>query len=105
MKLYTKNEIVNKHGQYIAYWSKQDGNNEYEKYKNFIKHWPVSNIEHVIPDGNGNMITCLVDTKKGEDGHSLVCFNNLYETILSTEDCYGSDIESVTESLEDHNII
>ena len=36
MKTYRKDEIVNKHGQYIAYWSKQPGNTELEKYYPYI---------------------------------------------------------------------
>lgn len=35
MKTYRRDEIINKHGQYIAYWSKQKGNTELEKFLNF----------------------------------------------------------------------
>jgi glycosidase len=105
MKTFTINEIKNKHGQFIAYWSKQPGSTELEKYKNFIKIWDThsnkksSKTEFVITDNDGNDITCFVDKEEGPNGHILVCFNNLGETILNTDDCYSNDEHSIKESL------
>jgi hypothetical protein len=108
MKTFRRDEIENKHGQYIAYWSKQNGNTELEKYKKFIQKWNIDSksklttTEHVVKDNNGNDITCYISQEEGPDGHALVCFNNLGETILNTNDCYSNDIDSIIESLSDY---
>jgi len=47
MKTYRHDEIENKHGQYIAYWSKQKGNTELEKYKNFISNMRKVNFQNL----------------------------------------------------------
>ena len=108
MVTFRRDEIENKHGQYIAYWSKQPGNTELEKYKSFKKKWEIgsnttsSSTEYHTPDNNGNDITCFVDKEEGPDGHILVCFNNLGETILNTNDCYADDQYAIEESLSDY---
>ena len=104
MRLYKKEEIINKHGQYIVYWSNQQGNTELEKFRNLKKVTNNDSTEYIIPDKTGNDIVCIVDNRKGPDGHILVCFNNLGETILNTDDCYGNDRLDVIESLEDNKI-
>lgn len=101
--MYRKDQIVNKHGQYIAYWSKQNGNTELEKFRNF--NGLSNSTEFIIPDKQGNNITCIVDNDKGPEGHILVCFNSLGETILNTDNCYSNDKYSVEESLQDYNLI
>lgn len=108
MITYRRDEIENKHGQYIAYWAKQPGNTELEKYRNFKSAFErLSNIssnttEYIIQDNNGDDITCIVDNEEGPNGHILVCFNNLGETILNTDDCYTNDEYNVIESLSDY---
>ena len=47
----------------------------------------------------------IVDNDKGSEGHMLVCFNHLGETILNTDNCYSNDIFYIEESLQDYNII
>jgi hypothetical protein len=102
MRTYRRDEIENKHGQYIAYWSKQPGNTELEKYKNFIQG--MFYTEHIVKDNNGNDITCYVDNEEGPDGYILVCFNNLGETILNTN-CYGNEQSDILEELDDNGIL
>jgi hypothetical protein len=109
MITYRFNEIENKHGQYIAYWSKQPGNTELEKYKNFIQsmyHKDIKSIytEHILQDNNGNDITCYVDNEEGDEGYILVCFNNLGETILNTH-CYGNEQVDILEVLDSDGIL
>jgi len=101
MITYTRNEIENKHGQYIAYWSKQKGNTELEKYRNFDS----TGIEFIIPDKNGLDMTCIVSPEEGPEGYYLVCFNNLGETIFQTEDCYNADKTSIVDCLYDYDIL
>ena len=103
MITYTRNEIENKHGQYIAYWSKQKGNTELEKFRNFIKGG--SGIEFTIPDKQGLDMTCIVSQDEGPEGYYLVCFNNLGETIFQTEDCYNADKTSIVDCLYDYDIL
>jgi hypothetical protein len=108
MKTFRRDEIENKHGQFIAYWAKQPGNTELEKYKNFNKLWEIgmnitsSITEHIIQDNNGSDITCFVSNQEGPDGYILVCFNNLGETILNTTDCCNNDQYGIIESLQDY---
>jgi hypothetical protein len=101
MKAYRRDEIENKHGQYIAYWSKQKGNTELEKYRNFDS----TGIEFIIPDKNGLDMTCIVSPDEGPEGYYLVCFNNLGETIFQTEDCYNADKTSIVDCLYDYEIL
>jgi len=103
MITYRRDEIENKHGQYIAYWSKQKGNTELEKYKNFISNQTFN--EFIIKDKNGLDMTCIVDTEEGPNGFILVCFNQLGETIYQTEECFGVDQVDILETLQSYNII
>jgi hypothetical protein len=105
MKLYSRNEIVNKHGQPIYYWSKQKGNTELEKYKNFIGFTNNKFNEFIIKDKNNLDMTCIVNTNQGPEGYYLVCFNHLGETIFQTEDCYNPDKTSIIDCLFDNNIL
>jgi hypothetical protein len=111
MRTYRFNEIENKHGQAIYYWSKRPGNTELEQYKNFKQEleqndWlGATTTELTVQDNNGNDITCFVDNESGPDGHVLVCFNTLGETILHTDDCYDTDQFYVIESLSDYGKI
>ena len=105
---YTRDEIENKHGQYIAYWSKQKGNTELEKYRNFIASEKVFNgngIEFIIPDKQGLDMTCIVDLDESPQGYALVCFNHLGETFFQTEDCFSPDKASIVECLQDYDIL
>jgi hypothetical protein len=101
--MYRRDQIINKHGQYIGYWSKQRGNTEFEKFQNF--NGLPNNTQFIIPDKQGNNITCIVDNVKILDGHMLVCFNHLGETILNTENCYSNSIYDVEEMLKDYNLL
>lgn len=98
---YRFDEIENKHGQYIAYWSKQKGNTELEKFRNFDS----TGIEFIIPDKAGLDMTCIVSQEEGPEGYGLVCFNHLGETIFQTEDCYNADKTSVVDCLYDYEIL
>ena len=101
MITYRRDEITNKHGQYIAYWSKQKGNTELEKYRNFSK----DGTEYIIPDKQGLDMTCIVDPSEGPEGFCLVCFNSLGETIFQTEDCYGTEKDDVTDTLYNYDVL
>lgn len=106
MKTFTFDEIQNKHGQPIYYWSKQPGNTELEKYKNFITAMGQTlGTEFIIPDKAGLDMTCIVDVEEGPEGYSLICFNHLGETIFQTEDCYNPDRDSVIDCLYDYKIL
>lgn len=103
MKTYRKDEIVNKHGQYIAYWSKQPGNTELEKYRRIDQDTTEYNQ---FVDKNGMTLTCFVSNQPAsDDGHILLCFNHLGETILNTDSCYDNHEECVDELLSHYNII
>ena len=102
MKTYRKDEIVNKHGQYIAYWSKQPGNTELEKYRRIDRDTTEYNQ---FVDKVGMTLTCFVSNQQSsEDGHILVCFNHLGETILNTNDCQDNHEDCVDELLSLYNI-
>ena len=107
MKTYRKDEIVNKHGQPIYYWSKQPGNTELEKYRNFKIAMGDNSTEigYIIKGKNSDDITCLVDKEIGPNGYTLLCFNDLGETILNIDDCYANDKVGVIDSLYDYNIL
>lgn len=110
MRTYSRSEIENKHGVYIAYWSKQPGSTELEKWKNFnnlpaLKGENSKYIEFVIPDKQGNDINCFLYDEEGPNGYLLTCFNSLGETILDTDDCYHNDRNNVLESLKDYGIL
>jgi hypothetical protein len=98
MITYKREEIKNKHGQYIAYWSKQKGNTEIESLEILDQI-----IELVVTDRQGLDIICSVD-KGGTDGHYLICFNDLGESIFQ-EDCYGIDKDSIIDTLNDYDVI
>ena len=100
-KIYKLDEIENKHGQYIADFSRENGNTELEKYRNFDS----TGIEFIIPDKQGLDMTCIVDLDEGPQGYALVCFNNLGETIFQTEDCYNPDKTSVVDCLYDYEVL
>jgi hypothetical protein len=101
MITYRKDEILNKHGVYIAYWSKQKGNTELEKFKNFQS----GDTEYIIKDKNGNDIICMVNPTEGPEGHILVAFNHLGETIINTDDCQANDEWCVKQCLKDYKLI
>jgi len=105
MITYRRDEIENKHGQYIAYWSKQNGNTELEKFRNFRSNWKTESTEFIIPDKQGLDMTCIVDLEEGTEGYYLICFNNLGETIFQTEDCYNPDKTSIIDCLYDYDIL
>lgn len=68
MQTYRRDEIKNKHGQAIYYWSKQPGNTELEKYTNFKIAMGDNSKEivYIVKGKNGDDITCLVDKKEGQ---------------------------------------
>lgn len=106
MKAYKREEIENKHGVYIPYWSKQPGSTEFEKWKNFNNLPNSKYIEFVIPDKHGNDMNCFIYNEEGPNGcYLLTCFNSLGETILDTDDCYHNDRNNVLESLKDYGIL
>lgn len=102
-QLYNRNQIINKHNQFIAYWSKQPGNTEFEKFKNLN----LSNMDNYnLCDKNGNNVICFISSLKAglEDGYNIVCFNHLGETILNSNDCCENSKYGVQESLNDYMI-
>ncbi len=106
MKTYRKDEIVNKHGQYIAYYSLAPGNTELEKFKNSPLINSIAYTEHILEDDNGDRLTCMVTTKKYKGYHSLTCFNSLGETIFNEEQaCQKNSIEEVEQCLADNDLI
>lgn len=100
---FTRDQIVNKHGQPIYHWSKQSGNTELEKFTNYNKSYKT--IQYIIKDKQGNDVIAIVDTEKSINGYSLHCFNHLEENILTIDDCHSNDVYGVEQSLEDYDLI
>ena len=77
MKTFKFEEIINKHGQYIVYFSGQPGNTEMEKYKNFLGKKTFKEFEGSTIDGK--LIKVIVE--KG----AFTVFNELEEKIADYE--------------------
>ena len=111
MRLFTKEELFNKHGKGIMHFSNANGNTELEKYKNsFVRSG--TDIEYTI-QGKNELLTCIVrynQTSHGgeDDGYYALVFNSLGELILdSFPGCmlYDETIDSVKEFLGDEDLI
>lgn len=108
MQTYKKSEIVNKHNQYIVYFSKQPGNNELEQCINFNKGMAsvgVKCVQYNLKDSNGSDIYCVVGYDLNNAGVEV--FNSLKEKIYQSEDgdLYDESEDAVIELLTDMNII
>jgi hypothetical protein len=90
MKTYSRGEIKNSHGVYIADFSREKGATELDKFRNFN---PLLSKEYNI-----NNKICIVSLEETDDGYYLVCFNSLGECILNTI-CYGNSKEDIKEYL------
>lgn len=84
--LYSRNEIMNKHGKPIYYFSRSAGNTELEKFKNsyiFNKDSKEYNIQ-----SKNDTLTCIVDYNDSEHeencGYFMKVFNSLGELIEDT---------------------
>lgn len=98
MKLYRRDEIVNKHGKYIAYFSKSSGRTDLEKLKNsFIYN---ENMKEYIIKGKNEMLTCIVNSS-----HGMRVFNSLDELIEDVQDLQDGSKESVEQALFDLDLL
>lgn len=84
--LFGRNEIMNKHGKPIYYFSRSAGNTELEKFKNssiFNGDSKEYNIQ-----GKNDTLTCIVDYNDSEHeencGYFMKVFNSLGELIEDT---------------------
>jgi hypothetical protein len=112
MRLFTKEELFNKHGKGIMYFSNAKGNTELEKYKNsFVRSG--TDIEYTI-QGKNELLTCIVrynqTSNGGEgDGYYALVFNSLGEFILDGYDdeyiLEDETIGAVEAYLEDEGLI
>ena len=98
--LHRRTEIINRPGNPIYLFSKSNGSNELEKFKNSMFY--DSNIEYKIK-GKNDLLTCIV-VKDGSRDYLMV-FNSLGELIEYNLDLYDDSKESVEESLYDRNLI
>ncbi len=110
MKTYSRGEIVNKHGKFIAYFSKSTGSNDLEKFKNsFIYN---QNIKEYVVKVKNDVLSCFVeynlDTHRENCGYFMKVFNSLGELIEDTfpgYSLYDDSQESVEEVLTDLNLL
>ena len=106
MKLYNRNEIINKFGKPIYYFSNSIGNTDLEKFKNsFIFN---SNITEYKIESDTNMLSCFVDYNESEHsencGYFMKVFNETGEMVEDTFPSYelmDNSKESVEEVLSD----
>lgn len=97
MKLYAFNEIQNKHGQPIYYFSKQSGNTELEKCINFMNQMGTNFIQFDSPTINSGDISCIVIP----DSDCQV-FNNIGEKVGQFEIDYTPNmIHDMYDDLND----
>jgi hypothetical protein len=86
IQLYARNEIKNKHGKAIYYFSKSTGNTELDKFKNSYI-FNKDSKEYTI-QGKNDTLTCIVDYNDSEHeencGHFMKVFNSLGELIEDT---------------------
>lgn len=104
MKTYTRNEIENRHGQRIYYFSKQAGNTELEKCINFNK---LMNAKFEILTtktiNSGDISILLI---KGGTGCVFEVFNDIGEKVGECEPNYKpKSILDMQEDLEDLGFI
>ncbi len=95
---YRFNEIQNKHGQRIYYFSKQPGNTELEKCINFTKMMNVKyNIFNTI-DKNNNKKIDIVSTST-----SFEVFNDIGDKVGECSESYNNItcLNDIIEDLED----
>ena len=110
MKTYSRNEIMNKWGKPIYYFSKSPGNTDLEKFKNsFI--YNQNSSEYIIQSKN-DTFTCVVDYNDSENpdncGYFMKVFNQLGELVEDTfasYELYDDSKESVEEVLVDLGLL
>lgn len=110
MRLYSKNEIVNKHGKPIYHFSRSVGKTELEKFKNSTIY--DKKCEEYIIQGKNDILTCIVDYNDSEHseqcGYYMKVFNSLGELIEDTFpgiELYDNDNQSVRELLSDLDLL
>jgi hypothetical protein len=110
MHLYNKNEIVNKHGKPIYYFSRSKGNTELEKFKNSTIY-DKNDSEYII-QGKNDLLTCIVNYNESEHsencGYFMKVFNSLGELIEDTFqglELYDDTKASVEEILIDLDLL
>lgn len=82
MKYYSREEIINKHGKYIPYFSKSEGNTELEKFKNSPLYDSDKYTEYIIDD----KFTCFIYYIASQKIYGIDVFNELGELIVQEED-------------------
>ncbi len=106
MKTFSRNEITNKHGQYISYLSKQPGNNELEQCINFNKAMAAAGVKYIQYDLKGidnKDIYCVVVYNNASAGVEV--FNDQKEKIYQSEELYDESEAAVIELLTDDGIM
>jgi hypothetical protein len=110
MRLYSKNEIVNKHGKPIYHFSRSVGKTELEKFKNSTIY--DKKCEEYTIQGKNDILTCIVDYNDSEHsehcGYYMKVFNSLGELIEDTfpsTELYDSGDQAVKELLIELNLL
>lgn len=90
MKTYSKDEILNRHGQPIYYFSKQSGNTELEKCINFINKMGTEYSKYDVDTTTGTISIIL------EPGY-LQVFNSIGEKVgeYEIDEEYSHDITEI----------
>jgi hypothetical protein len=92
MKTYRFNEIINKHGQYIAYFSSQPGNTDLERCLNFLGNSKKEEITD--PDGNKLYVVLEKDC--------FQVFNEIGEKVGAMDGLSGiKSLDDVSDYLSD----
>ena len=97
MRTYNFNEIENRHGQRIYYFSKQPGSTELEKCINFINKMNVKYTIFKAVDKNSNRPIDIVVS----GDNSFEVFNYLGEKVGECNNESYNKIKSISDILED----
>jgi len=78
MELFSKDEIINKHGKPVYYFSKSIGNTDLEKFKNsYLFNDKI--IEYTI-QGKNDIYACFVEYNRSEHRENCGWFMKVFNT-------------------------
>lgn len=110
MKTFTRNEIINKHGKFIPYFSKSNGSTELEKFKNSFVYNSTDSI-YEVTNSKGVKLTCVArfngSSHQEDNGYFMMVFNDQGELIEDTfPGCmlHDNSLESIEQLLTDFDL-
>jgi hypothetical protein len=78
MKTFRLDEIVNKHGKHVSYFSKAEGRTDLEKFKNSFIY--DKNCKEYVVEKNGDRLTCFVEYNETSDGSNDGWFAKVFNS-------------------------